>query len=127
MRLVALIIFRLVAFKRCVSRKLGHLNILGGGRLSPQFDTKFVFSVFCRLSLPSLGRPNCLKPIVPRTPFNILCLKVAQNPVFRFVCRLSVPSLGRPFHHFERQSSQCVSKLRFLKLALMPQALFFFL
>ena len=48
---------------------------------NPMFEsrTKLFFTFVCRLSVPSLGRPNCLKPTVPRTPFKILCLKVAQN------------------------------------------------
>ena len=39
--------------------------------------------------------------------------KVAQTRFFIYVCRLSVPSHGRRFYHFERQSSQCASKLSF--------------
>ena len=65
---------------------------------NPMLDrhTKSVFTFCCRLSVPSLGRPNCLKPTVPRTPFKIPCWIGAQNQFFLIVCRRSVPSLGRP-------------------------------
>ena len=57
----------------------------GGAKLLyPQFCFDLFLTLFCRLSVPSLGHPNCLKPTVPRTPFKIPCLKVAHNPFFSF-------------------------------------------
>ena len=91
----------------------------------PNFVENVHFHINCRLSVRPLGHPNGLNPTVPRAPFKIPIFDRCAKSVFSLFCRLSVPSLGRPFHHFERQSFQCTSKLRFFKLALMPQALFF--
>ncbi len=96
-----------------------------GGDCHPNFTQNSFFFLLSTVRAKP-GSPQLCEPYCPPNAVQNRMLDRCTKSVLLLFCRLSVPSLGRPFHHFERQSFQCASKLRFLKLALMPQALFFF-
>ena len=50
-----------------------------------EIRTTSVFAFVCRLSVPSSGHSNCLKPTVPRTPRGN-----ALSPVFLFSGRITI-------------------------------------